>query len=335
MSSNTAPLVSIKCTVYNHEPYLRQCLDGFVMQKTNFPFEAIVHDDASTDGSAAIIREYAEKYPDIIKPIYETENQYSKKDGSLGRIMNAAIHPDAKYIAICEGDDYWINPLKLQKQVDYLESHPDYGLVCGYVDSFIQKTKTHRSIPKSNIQARTYVFSDFIRGNRVSTLTSLYRKELYLQYIEDIKPQTRGWLSGDYPMWLYFSNYSKVMVMPYLFGVYRILGESASHSNDIQKMLRLSKYRKMIREFYLERFKQDNALINEVRLISYREAQINAVQAKDVSFCSEILESYKQNGYKALYFFMKLYLSKLPFNLINFIERFCIKLKLIKSIKNY
>lgn len=68
------PLVSIRCLAYNHEPFLRECLDGFIMQKTNFAFEAIVHDDASTDRSAAIIREYAEKYPDIIKPIYETEN---------------------------------------------------------------------------------------------------------------------------------------------------------------------------------------------------------------------------------------------------------------------
>ena len=91
-------LVSIKCLVYNHEVYLRQCLEGFVMQKTNFRFEAIVHDDASTDGSAAIIREYAEKYPDIIKPIYETENLYSKHDGSLSRIVNSACK--GKYIAL-------------------------------------------------------------------------------------------------------------------------------------------------------------------------------------------------------------------------------------------
>jgi glycosyltransferase involved in cell wall biosynthesis len=94
------------------------------MQKTTFPFEAIVHDDASTDGSAAIIREYAEKYPDIIKPIYETENQYRK--GTIGKIMDAAIHPNAKYIATCEGDDYWTDPNKLQIQVDFLESHPDF-----------------------------------------------------------------------------------------------------------------------------------------------------------------------------------------------------------------
>ena len=105
MSEPIAPLVSIRCLVYNHELYLRQCLDGFVMQKTNFPFEAIVHDDASTDGSAAIIREYAEKYPEIIKPMYETENQYSKHDGSLAKAMDAAMHPDSKFIALCEGDD--------------------------------------------------------------------------------------------------------------------------------------------------------------------------------------------------------------------------------------
>ena len=119
-------MVTIRCCTFNHEPYIRDCLEGFVMQKTNFRFEAIVHDDASTDGTAAIIKEYAEKYPDIIKPIFETENQYSKHDGSLGRIMNEHTH--GKYVAYCEGDDYWIDPLKLQKQVDFLETHPDYSM---------------------------------------------------------------------------------------------------------------------------------------------------------------------------------------------------------------
>ena len=95
-------VVSIRCLTYNHAPYIRQCLDGFVMQKTNFRFEAIVHDDASTDGTQDIIREYAEKYPDIIKPIYETENQYSKRDGSLRRVIDSAMSPTSKYITICE-----------------------------------------------------------------------------------------------------------------------------------------------------------------------------------------------------------------------------------------
>lgn len=123
-----SPIVAIHCMVYNHEPYLRQCLDGFVMQQTDFPFIAIVHDDASTDYSADIIREYEQKYPTIIRPIYETANQYSKP-GAIARIMMEASK-DAKYIAFCEGDDYWTDALKLQKQVDFLESHPDYVFCC-------------------------------------------------------------------------------------------------------------------------------------------------------------------------------------------------------------
>lgn len=129
-------MVTIRCLVYNHEPYLRQCLDGFVMQQTNFRFEAIVHDDASTDGSAAIIREYAEKYPDIIKPIYETENQYSKRNGSIRRILNEHTH--GKYVAYCEGDDYWTDSLKLQKQVDFMESHPDFSICTHHCDEYDQ-----------------------------------------------------------------------------------------------------------------------------------------------------------------------------------------------------
>lgn len=114
---------------YNHGPYIREALEGFVMQKTNFPFVAIVHDDASTDNTAEIVREYAEKYPNIILPIFEKENQYSKHDGSIRRIMNDVVNKTgAKYIALCEGDDYWTDPCKLQKQVDFLESHPDYSM---------------------------------------------------------------------------------------------------------------------------------------------------------------------------------------------------------------
>ena len=126
VDNSDTPLVSVRCITYNHEPYIAQALDGFLMQKTNFPFEVIVHDDASPDKTADIIREYEAKFPKIIKPIYETENQYSKHDGSLGRIMDAACK--GKYIALCEGDDYWIDENKLQMQVDFLEGNPDYGM---------------------------------------------------------------------------------------------------------------------------------------------------------------------------------------------------------------
>ena len=121
-------MVSVCCLVYNHEKYLRQCLDGFVNQKTNFKFEVLIHDDASTDSSAAIIREYEEKYPELIKPIYQTENQYSKKV-KIG-ITYQFPRVKGKYIALCEGDDYWTDPLKLQKQIDFLEANPEYSFCC-------------------------------------------------------------------------------------------------------------------------------------------------------------------------------------------------------------
>lgn len=116
---NDIIMVSISCLVYNHEKYLRQCLDGFVNQKTTFKFEVLIHDDASTDGSANIIREYEKNYPEIIKPIYQKENQYSKKI----KISWKYQYPRAKgkYIALCEGDDYWTDPNKLQQQFDMME----------------------------------------------------------------------------------------------------------------------------------------------------------------------------------------------------------------------
>lgn len=128
--SNNIPLVSICSITYNHAPYIRQCLDGFLMQKTNFKYEIIIHDDASTDGTTEIIKEYAEKYPDLILPIFQTENQYSK--GVRG-IYAKFVYPRAKgkYIALCEGDDYWTDPLKLQKQVDFLEANPEY-VMCSH-----------------------------------------------------------------------------------------------------------------------------------------------------------------------------------------------------------
>lgn len=119
-------MVSICTLAYNQEKYIGQTLQSFIDQITDFPFEVLVHDDASTDRTPEIIREYEEKYPDIIKPIYQKENQYSKN------VKTSAVYqyPRAKgkYIAICEGDDLWLDPYKLQKQVDYMESHPDCTL---------------------------------------------------------------------------------------------------------------------------------------------------------------------------------------------------------------
>lgn len=115
--------VSVVCLVYNHEKYIRKCLESLVSQKTDFKYEVLVHDDASTDNSAKIIKEFEENYPNIIKPIYQTENQWSKHIGIFKTFQLPRIK--GTYIAFCEGDDYWINENKLQLQYDALENNLD------------------------------------------------------------------------------------------------------------------------------------------------------------------------------------------------------------------
>lgn len=228
-------LVAIQCFVYNHEPYLRECLDGFVMQKTNFRFVAIVHEDCSTDNSAAIVREYETKYPDIFRTVYETENQYSKHDGSLGRIMNAAIDATgAKYVAYCEGDDYWTDPLKLQKQVDILES--DKTLMacctaCSVVDnhSVTLKDKDSNDVVKGNIQGR-YNLRDFFRDDhRYPTLTVVYRN-IHKNEIREKYAHTRNPFLGDWTLWICLLIYGDMYYLDEVTAAYRINPTSITHT---------------------------------------------------------------------------------------------------------
>lgn len=255
---NKYPLLAIRCLTYNHEPYIRQCLEGFVMQKTDFSFIAIVHDDASTDNTADIIREYAEKYPDIIKPIYETENQYSKHDGSLGRIMNAAIPENVKYVAMCEGDDYWIDPYKLQKQVDFLESNPEFGMVYGKVHTWLQEeNKFGKSFGK-----KAHTFEELVRYNTIPTLTVVLKYNLQQQYLDEIDPVTKNWKMGDYPMWLYISKVSKIGFIDEYLGTYRINTVSASHFKDRIGRLKFQMSALEIAAYMCNRFCVDTRLTN-------------------------------------------------------------------------
>ena len=263
------PLVSIRCLVYNHEPYLRQCLDGFVMQKTTFPFEAIVHDDASTDGSAAIIREYAEKYPDIIKPIFETENQYSKQDGSLGKNIRAVANPNAKYIATCEGDDYWTDPNKLQLQVDFLESHPDYYMTCHAFKEYYEDTNEFKPYPFikglsfDGFKNREYCTPDlddfFYTGWFTQILTIVRRNEPYIE--ENKFGQYK--LFYDYISCYYMLKKGKCALFRDVMGVYRRQNGGVSTGRDEEKW-----YDDCLANYYvlyrLEHDKRVLPLINDI-----------------------------------------------------------------------
>lgn len=272
-------MVTIRCITYNHEPYIRQCLEGFVMQKTNFRFEAIVHDDASTDGTADIIREFADKYPGIIKPIFETENQYSKHDGSICRIMDAHTH--GKYIAICEGDDYWIDPLKLQKQVDFMESHPEFGMCYTQCNYYYQNNDF---LEKEAWGGPNESFKQFIMRNTVPTLTVMLRTEKEKEYIDTIKPSTKKWLMGDYPRWIWFSHESKIKFLNYSTGVYRVLAKSASHSTNINKQIEFSSNSIEIRHYFEHYFNVPAGTYVKVEALDKRKLYLYAVNHKYFDF---------------------------------------------------
>ena len=211
--TDSVPMVTIRCTAYNHEKYIERALDSFLEQDTTFPFEILVHDDASTDCTAEIIRRYEELYPNIVKPIYEKENQYSKKDGSLRRIMDRATY--GKYVALCEGDDYWCDPKKLQRQWEFMEQHPDCSMCVHnsyfrYLDqkgndkTFNQWKELHRLTPE-----------DVFFGWFVHTSSYFYNNKY------DFYPAFRArYCSGDYAQLTLALQYGEVYCLPEVMSVY-------------------------------------------------------------------------------------------------------------------
>lgn len=175
------PAVSIICLTYNHKAYISQALDGFLMQNTDFPFEVVVHDDASNDGTTDIIRMYEKKYPMIIKPIYEQENQYSKKDGAIDRIVGKSCN--GKYIAFCEGDDYWINPYKLEKQYNVMESDSNIS-ICG--GGFVSHASNVDHDYTMYFEKPTFFSWEAWHSTKwfMKTLTVMYRREVYEEFMK-------------------------------------------------------------------------------------------------------------------------------------------------------
>ena len=239
-------LVSIRCITYNHAPYIRQCLDGFVMQKANFRFEAIVHDDASTDGTADIVREYAEKYPEIIKPIFQTENQYSKRDGTIRRALNAAMSPSSKYVAMCEGDDYWTDPHKLQKQVDFLEGHPEYSM-CFHNAMVHWENGQFPDAPFAKLEDRDYTGEEIYENWIVPTASVVFRRSALTSKYEE-RRKNPAVIFGDIILFLSLAEEGKVHAFKEMMSVYRRQEGGAVYGVNIQRIIRKIGHDKYIGE---------------------------------------------------------------------------------------
>lgn len=207
------PLVTIICTVYNHEESISTAIESFLIQKTKFPFDILVHDDASTDKSAEIIRKYEKLYPHIIKTIYEKENQYSKHDGSIRKIVNSRIN--GKYVALCEGDDYWVSESKLQCQFEYMESD-ESCILCTH--NTIRHDLLHKKKDKLFTtwnKIRILSAEDVLMGWNVHTSSYFIRTAFY----DYTKGLPLVWC-GDYALLLYAFSQGTVVFLPNVMSVY-------------------------------------------------------------------------------------------------------------------
>ncbi|MBE6344462.1 MAG: glycosyltransferase [Spirochaetaceae bacterium] len=243
-------IVSINTLTYNHEKYIAQCIEGILMQKTNFAFELLIHDDASTDNTAAIIKEYEKKYPKIIKPIYQTENQWSKGI----KISATYQYPRAKgkYIAFCEGDDYWIDENKLQMQVDILEANPEATICYCRVQTFEGQVDKHtipldKSITEGFVNLKDFTTEEFKNGHWTFHTSSFFiRKEILIDFANKDNEKFGTFPYGDMPVQLFALCKGKGFFIDKIMSKYRlfsggynsiVLAHPEKRINDEKKLI--------------------------------------------------------------------------------------------------
>lgn len=205
------PLLSVCLITYNHVKYIREAIDGVLMQKVNFTWELIIADDFSTDGTRELVLEYKKKFPEFIKLIFQESNV-----GAALNWIDLITYPKSKYIAYCEGDDYWTDPYKLQKQVDFMESNVDY-VICFHKVKILYDSNLREDF-LTKVPARTTTTVDLLNGNYIHTCSLTFRKPFGLfppSYFDKLP-------IGDYPLILYLSKFGKIFCLDDLMAVYRV-----------------------------------------------------------------------------------------------------------------
>lgn len=224
-------VVSVFMLTYLHSKYIRQAINGVLIQECNFPIELIIADDKSPDDTEDIVNEFLENHPKkhLVKYTRHKENK-----GMHGNFQWMTDQARGKYIAQCEGDDYWTDPHKLQKQVDFLEENPDYGMV--YTKARVYEEKTQKFWNLS-VGSKINKKGDVLYKNPIPSLTTLYRSDLNQSYLMENNDMPDNWLMGDFPRWIWFDYNSKIHFLNETTAVYRKLENSASNFVDIKKRM--------------------------------------------------------------------------------------------------
>lgn len=226
-----SPIVSICCITYNHEAYITEAIEGFLIQETNFPFEILIRDDCSTDNTKYIIQEYVKQYPNLIKPIFEKENTFSKGIKPLPQVYENA---KGKYIAICEGDDYWTDPSKLQKQVNFLQENPLYA-ACFHDSLILNETQDsnktqHIKIGDRKIDEDVDIVS-IIKENNIATASIVFKNSIRKTPKYHYKTT-----KGDYALMVNIASQGTIKYLPEVMSAYRVHGGGVwSSQSEIYK----------------------------------------------------------------------------------------------------
>jgi glycosyltransferase involved in cell wall biosynthesis len=245
------PLVSVVVLAFNVEPYIAQALEGILAQKAPFEYEIVVGEDCSTDGTGKILASYAKRHPERFKPVWHEHNV-----GMVPNFLDALNACTGKYIAVCDADDYWTDPGKLRKQVEFLESHPAHGLVFTDADVYYEAenmfvraydNRVRKAVPQGE------VFSSLMYGpNPYRVATSCFRSSLLADYKQIIT--MRDFYVNDFPLWMSLARQALVGYIPESTAVYRIRACSMSHFGTLEEVIRFRRAKYKTCLFLAERY---------------------------------------------------------------------------------
>ena len=289
---------SVLMITYGHEEYIEAAINGVLMQDCNFSFELIVADDNSPDQTMLVVDKLKSQHPkgDIIK---YTKHQKNKAPNS--NFLWALRQCKGKYISICEGDDYWTDSLKLQKQVEFLETNADYGLVHSDVNHFYQNTgklvkaynkKNNIKIPNGNILTDLYY-----PGHIIKTMTTCFRKDiLQKHYLNDPVIMTKDWKSIDLSMWLVFAHHTKIKYMDEVFATYRLLPESMSRSKDPRKTYDFHTKINDILCYFSDRYNANDEVKHSIKTRRIKSELFDGISMNDKALVLKSYKSLKSKG---------------------------------------